>query len=309
MGERRAAHPPRGVLGSCRRRGRESWGHGKEAVGFPTVRTCRPINVLSLEFLFWLSGQSRQMWAALPLGLTPSGASRVSWESRGRCHLATCPRVSQLTLGASVTASVKCRKGRKTALQRLRSFLLPRPRILPAPGQGGRPAGGEERHGARRPPADSFSALQDAMQGGVRPGGSCHCLRTGTVQQEGVFSLCKDLPWTSEKLGPLLPSPRTQVMTNPPRTQLLETSVSPAPQGYVRMSSSPTGNPTGPVLGGRVSGVHVLPQCRCSWRELGAGHSQVSREPGVFAFWYLGHESHVPSLPGAVMTGAVSPTQ
>lgn len=39
---------------------------------------------------------------------------RVSWESRGRCHPATCPGVSQLTLGASVTASVKCRKGGKT---------------------------------------------------------------------------------------------------------------------------------------------------------------------------------------------------
>lgn len=195
------------------------------------------------------------------------------------------------------------------AWQRLRSFLLPRPRILPAPGQGGRPAGGEEGHGACRPPADSFSALQDAMQGGVRPLGSCRCVRIGTVQQEGVFGLCKDSPWTSEKLGPLLLSPRTQVVTKPPRTQLLETSVSPAPQGYVRMSSSPTGNPTGPVLGGRVSGVHVLPHCRCSWRKPGAGHSQVSREPGVFAFWYLGPESHVPSSPGAVMTGAVSPTQ
>ena len=121
MGERRAAHPPRGVLGSCRWQGRESWGHGEEAVGFPALRTCSPINVLSPEFLFWLSGQSQQMWAALPLGLTPgvgvggqARLPRVSWESRGRCHPATCPRVSQLALGASVTASVKWRGGGKT---------------------------------------------------------------------------------------------------------------------------------------------------------------------------------------------------
>ena len=34
-----------------------------------------------------------------------------------------------------------------------------------------------------------------------------------------------------EKPGPLLSSSCTQVVTKPPQTQLLETSVSPAPQG------------------------------------------------------------------------------
>lgn len=55
--------------------GPEKLGTWQGGSGLPCCTDLQPINVLSLEFLFWLSGQSRQMWAALPLGLTPSRGS------------------------------------------------------------------------------------------------------------------------------------------------------------------------------------------------------------------------------------------
>lgn len=63
------------------------------------------------------------------------------------------------------------------------------------------------------------------------PWGGCRCRGIRTVRQEGVFSLHKDSPLMLEKPGPLLSSSCTQVVMKPPQTQLLETSVSPAPQG------------------------------------------------------------------------------
>lgn len=61
--------------------------------------------------------------------------------------------------------------------------------------------------------------------------GGCHCGGIRTVRQEGVFSLHKDSP-PSEKPGPLLSIPFLHSSCDEtPQTRLLETSVSPAPQG------------------------------------------------------------------------------